>query len=305
MYRIQLTLPAHVQDDHSASLVLGLADVSLAQSAMRQGNHTSDWVLEWITDDKPAPATLEPILREHADTLGITLPVNLDWTIAAIDTTTDWLAETYRAFPPFSVGPFFIYGSHYADNPDWDGVPHEQMGLQIDAATAFGSGEHGTTKGCLQAMLDLKGMGVCPWNILDMGTGSGILAIAAWKLWKTPILATDIDAESVRVTEHHAGLNGVKLGGSGLSTQAGDGFSAPLVNKKAPYELIIANILAGPVIAFAAELAAVTDTPGYVILSGMLVEQAADVLAAYDIQGFALQERYDVGEWSSLLLRRR
>lgn len=300
MFRIQLALPAETQNEHAASLVSGLAALSVAQSAMRQGSYTGDWILEWLTEDKPEMAMLETTMRAEANTLGMKLPDRLSWDVSEIDDNTDWLAETYRAFPPFSVGPFFIYGSHYGE-----AVPEGQMGLQIDAATAFGSGEHGTTKGCLQAMLDLKGMGVCPWNILDMGTGSGILAIAAWKLWKTPILAVDIDAESVRVTDHHAGLNGVKLGGSCLSTQTGDGFAAPLVDKKSPYELVIANILAGPVIDFAADLAAVTDKPGYAILSGMLVTQAADVLAAYEAQGFALQQRYDVGEWSALLLTKR
>lgn len=243
---------------------------------------------------EPSVADLEATLRTMAE---CDLPDNLDWDVHVIDDNTDWLTQSYQAFPAFSVGPFFIYGSHHEG-----GVPGGQMGLQIDAATAFGSGEHGTTKGCLLAMLDLKGMGVCPWNILDMGTGSGILAIAAWKLWKTPILAVDIDAESVRVSEHHADLNGVKLGGSGLSCQVGDGFSVPLVDTKAPYELVIANILAGPVIDFAAQLEAATDKPGYALISGMLLEQTADVLAAYEAQGFALQQRYDVGEWSSLLL---
>jgi ribosomal protein L11 methyltransferase len=303
MFRAFISLPASFEDQHITALTDDLLDNALAQTALRQGNHLGPWVLDWFLEEKPDLADLTARLQVKAALLGHDLS-DIQWTIETVNTDTDWLADSYQAFPPFSVGPFYIYGSHYADNPEWDGVPDGLMGLQIDAATAFGSGEHGTTKGCLQAMLDLKGAGICPWNVLDMGTGSGILAIAAWKLWKTPILAVDIDAESVRVTEHHAALNGVNLGGSALSTQAGDGFSASLIDTKKPYELVIANILAAPLIDMAGDLAAVVDKPGYVILSGMLVEQAESVLEAYKTHGLHLKDRYDIGEWTSLLLRR-
>lgn len=303
MHRVSIHLPAHLQEHDIALLSQNLCEDALAQTALRQGSHTGAWAVEWIVEFKPDLQALATQLDVNSQILGVECG-DVKWAISDIDVDTDWLTESYRAFPPFSVGPFFIYGSHYADNPDWDGVPDGQMGLQIDAATAFGSGEHGTTKGCLQAMLDLKGAGICPWNVLDMGTGSGILAIGAWKLWKTPILAVDIDDECIRVTEKHAALNGVKLGGSSLTCQTGDGFNAPLVAKKKPYELVIANILAGPLIDMAAALAAVMDTPGYVILSGMLNEQAAEVQAAYEAQGLAFKQRYDIGEWTTLVLQR-
>ena len=304
MFRTFISLPAALQDHDIALLSDGLfVDEPLAQTALREGGHTGPWRVDWVLENAPDLADLTARLHVKASLLNYDL-ADAEWGVEPIDTETDWLAEAYRAFPPFSVGPFFIYGSHYADNPDWDGVPDGQMGLQIDAATAFGSGEHGTTKGCLQAMLDLKGAGICPWNVLDMGTGSGILAVAAWKLWKTPIAAVDIEDESIRVSERHADLNGVKVGDGVLSLEAGDGFSAKLAQDKKPYELVIANILAGPLIVMAADLAAVLDKPGYVILSGMLNEQAADVLAAYEAQGLSLQDRYDIGEWSTLVLRR-
>jgi ribosomal protein L11 methyltransferase len=300
MYRAAVTLPALFDEYEIARLAEGFEDLMpIAHSALRQGGHRGDWRLELILQDKPEPGDLQAHLSVQATLLGYDVQQGSAWAVEAIDTDTDWLQECYRAFPPFSVGPFFIYGSHYQE-----GVPDGQMGLQIDAATAFGSGEHGTTKGCLQAMLDMKGAGQCPWNVLDMGCGSGILAIAAWKLWKTPILAVDIDPESVRVSAHHAELNGVKLGGSCLTCAAGDGFATPLVGKKAPFDLIIANILAGPLIEMAADLAAVSDQRGYVILSGMLQEQAAEVLAAYESLGFTCLKRYDNGEWTTLKLQK-
>lgn len=300
MYRASVTLPAALQEYDIARLSEGFADLEpAAQVSLRQGGHTGDWRVEWILPQQPDPADLHARLHIQSAMLAYDLGAAQKWTVEPVDETVDWLQECYRAFPPFSVGPFFIYGSHYEG-----AVPDGQIGLQIDAATAFGSGEHGTTKGCLQAMLDMKGAGQCPWNVLDMGTGSGILAIAAWKLWKTPILAVDIDPESVRVTEHHADLNGVRRGGSCLSTQAGDGFAAPLVAKKAPFDLIIANILAGPLIDMAPALATVSDERGYVILSGMLNEQAAEVLSAYKPHGFTQRRRYDSGEWTTLLLQK-
>ena len=288
-------LPSTWPDGDVQALIL---DEALAYTAIRQGGHQGDWQLQWLFDYAPDPANLTARLNDIATQLGFTLPA-LDWSIDIIKQDTDWLAESYRAPPPLTVGPFFIHGSHHTGTS-----PEGLLALQIEAATAFGSGEHGTTKGCLQAMLDLKGAGICPWNVLDMGTGSGILALAAWKLWKTPILATDIDAESIRVTRRHADENGVKVGQGALRLQAGDGFAAPLVNEKAPYELIIANILAGPVIDFAQDLVKVLDDPGYVILSGMLQDQAEDVLSAYTPHGLKLRDRYDIGDWSTLALGR-
>ncbi len=298
MYRASIKLPADYKEESLTLLADAFEDISEAHVALRENTHSGPWNIEWVLRDAPDIVDLTARLSVQAQIQGLELP-SISWNISKIDTDINWLEESYKQPPPFSVGPFFIHGSHYEGD-----IPQGQMSLQIDAATAFGSGEHGTTKGCLQAMLDLKGRGQCPWNVLDMGTGSGILAIAAWKLWKTPILAVDNDAEAIRVSEHHADLNGVKLGGSALSIQTGDGFSASLVAKKAPFDLIIANILAAPLIEMAEALASVSDKNGYVILSGMLAEQADKVLSAYTKLGFSLKERYDIGEWSTLCLHK-
>ncbi|MGB4058448.1 MAG: 50S ribosomal protein L11 methyltransferase [Alphaproteobacteria bacterium] len=243
------------------------------------------WLVQCISEQEIPESVLTPI--HHGP-----------WEFETIPDDTDWLAKSYQQFPAFVVGPFFIYGSHHEG-----GAPDEKIGLQIDAATAFGSGEHGTTKGCLLAMVDLKDAGVCPWNVLDMGTGSGILGLAAWKLWKTPVLAVDNDPESVRVTARHRDMNHVPGDSTGLVCEAGDGFAAPLVQQKKPFDLVIANILAVTLREMVNDLQAVCDKNGFIILSGILNKQAAEVLATYEPLGFVLKNRYDIAEWSTLTLQ--
>ncbi len=287
MFSVRVKLPSDIDEGAAHKISDTLSGqghpVVVARESVKQD---ASWVLEWFLPEAPDKNSL-------IENIGLDVAAN-DITIEKIEVDADWLTKSYQQFPPFSVGPFFIYGSHY------DGkIPNGQYGLQIDAATAFGSGEHGTTKGCLMAMLDLKDAGACPWNVLDMGTGSGILGIAAWKLWKTPVLAVDNDPECVRVTEHHRDIN--KIPCADFTSETGDGFKTELVQQKKPFDLIIANILAAPLKEMAPELMAVTDENGYVILSGLLIEQADDVLAAY--KNFTLQNRYDVGDWSTLTLQ--
>lgn len=303
MYTVTLTIPESIDDHNAYTLAEALVDTALSSGAHRQERkHQNPWTLEWIMEDKPE--TQDIIARLSLQIAAHDLQdVTIDAKNLSIEKTPDdvnWLEKAYQDFAPFSIGPFFIYGSHYESN-----VPDGQIGLKIDAATAFGSGEHETTKGCMRAMLDLKGKGVCPWNILDMGTGSGILAIAAWKLWKAPIVAVDNDEESVIVTNRHAEMNGVKLGKGCLLTACGDGFHTAIVDKQKPYELILANILAGPVIEMAPDLCRVLDENGYCVLSGMLVEQADLVASAYEGEGLTLKERYDIGEWSTLVMHKK
>lgn len=256
--------------------------------------------MEWYFEDRPDAACLLTRLSIQAglnDTAQMLAELHNDDFEIDVVMEENWLEKVYQKHQPFTVGPFFIYGSHYEE-----AVPEGQIGLQIDAATAFGSGDHGTTKGCLIAMLDLKAKGQCPWNVLDMGTGSGILSIAAWKLWQTPITAIDIDAESVRVARRYQNINGVQDGQGAMQCEAGDGFAAPLCQSRAPYDLVIANILAGPLKEMAPDLKAVSDENGMVILSGMLQTQAGEVLNVYEDLGFALKDRIDIDKWSTLVL---
>ncbi|MEM7650590.1 MAG: 50S ribosomal protein L11 methyltransferase [Pseudomonadota bacterium] len=299
MFKASVSLPASLNEINTAVLAESAHDLCVSYSALRENNNKqSDWVLEWLFDEEADLSALKARLEIAAEIHDIQLPQNLELAQDAVP-ERDWLRYSYKQFPPFSVGPFFIYGSHSEGE-----VPEGQIGLQIDAASAFGSGEHGTTKGCLQAMLDLKGQGACPWNILDMGTGSGILTVAAWKLWKTPVMAVDIEEESIRVADHHIALNDVPTGEGNVRTLRSDGFGDKGVERRAPYDLIIANILVGPLKAMAKDLVTAADENGYVILSGLLHEQVESVLEIYEPLGLVLKKTLQIDEWSTLLLHK-
>lgn len=208
----------------------------------------------------------------------------------------DWLRHVHENFPPVEAGRFFIYGSHY------DGEkPAHLVPLCIDAATAFGSGEHETTKGCLMAFDKLATQHSFK-NALDMGCGSGILAIAIAKIWPAArIAAVDIDPESIIVTERHAGMNGCT---DTIRTETGDGYAAAIVAENAPYDLIAANILAGPLVDMAPSLDKYLAPGGYAVLSGLLGRQEDDVTKAHTALGLELAESIAVGEWRALVLRK-
>ncbi len=301
MYTIRFNIQNDLPNEMAYCLAESFVDIALSSAAARiDRKHKNPWILEWIMDEKPNKEDLISRISLQAAAHSIRdIDISADNISIEETPNINWLEKTYQEFKPFSIGPFFIHGSHYKDE-----VPQEQIPLKVDAATAFGSGEHETTNGCMQAMLDLKGKGACPWNILDMGTGSGILAIAAWKLWKSPILAVDNDEESVRVTARHAEMNGVSLSKSAMTCDCGDGFNTPSVSKQKPYELILANILAAPVIEMAPDLVKVLDDNGYCVLSGMLVEQAHLVASAYEGEGLTLKKQYDIGEWSTLIMQK-
>lgn len=296
-------MPPQLLETQVQDLSRAFEDLSQGSVSRRVDHDESKpWVVEWYFEDTPDPACLTARLsiQGHLNDNDMALDIhNTDFEIGEV-AEENWLEKVYQEHAPFHVGPFFVYGSHY-DGP----VPDGQIGLQIDAATAFGSGDHGTTKGCLMAMLDMKAAGQCPWNVLDMGTGSGILSIAAWKLWQTPVTAIDIDPESIRVAKRYQDLNGVKDGEGAMQCAAGEGFQTPLCQHRAPYDLIIANILAGPLKEMAPDLKAVSDENGMIILSGMLRTQADEVLQVYTGLGFVLKDRIDIDKWSTLVLQNR
>jgi ribosomal protein L11 methyltransferase len=211
---------------------------------------------------------------------------------------TDWVAENQRSFRPFEVGPFWVHPSHVAD-----GMPAGLLPLRIDAGLAFGTGTHATTRGCLKLLATLDPRETA--NAVDVGTGSGILAIAMAKLWQRKVLGGDNDAEAVEVAHENAGLNGV---GDLCRFVHAIGLDAPELEGCAPYDLIVANILAGPLAELSDSFAAAIRPGGRVLLSGLLVEQAADILTVYGQRGFAFERRADLETggawWRTLLLRR-
>lgn len=205
----------------------------------------------------------------------------------------DWLVENRRAFPPISVGDFFIYSSFYEDT-----LPTDRHGIKLDAATAFGSGEHPTTAGCLEAMTDLYRHGFRPQKILDMGCGSGLLALGAAKLWRVPVLAVDNDPEAVRVSQENTANNGVE---TYVTCALSDGYDPCIVTK--PYDLIIANILANPLCEMAGALAENLQPLGHAILSGILNAQAPSVIEAHAAKKLFLVDQIVRGDWSILHLK--
>ena len=207
---------------------------------------------------------------------------------------TDWVAEVNRNTPPVRAGRFFVRGTHVT-GPS----PPRSIEIVLDAGRAFGTGSHETTSGCLLA-LD-RAEAPPEGAILDLGTGSGILAIAAAKLWQRPVLAADIDPVSVATARENAARNGV---GGLMETRRSRGFSNPALRRRAPFGLIVANILADPLIRLAPAVARYLRDDGRAILSGLLTEQAADVAAAYEALGLAVRDRHPVGAWTTLAVGR-
>ena len=210
----------------------------------------------------------------------------------------DWVAKVRRDLAPVEAGRFWLYGSHDADK-----VPDGVVPLQIEATVAFGTGHHGTTLGCLRALDRLASDGVTCANVADIGSGTGVLAMAAARVWQhARVIASDIDAVAVDVALANAAINELE---ARLPCVEAAGFDHPVLQARAPYDLIFANILKGPLIELAPDMASHAAPGGWLILSGLLVAQADDVLAAYHAAGFDLAAREDIGDWATLVLRRR
>jgi len=208
----------------------------------------------------------------------------------------DWVRENRETFPPRRIGRYFIHGSHYRG-----AVPAGAIGLLIDAATAFGTGEHATTSGCLIA-LDRLARRRRRRSVLDMGTGTGILAIAAsrtWHLRASDVLAVDIDGGSVRVARENARRNGVA---AGVSARWSAGYQSRAVRERRPYDLVFANILARPLARMARDLAVALAPEGIAVLSGLLARQERFVLTAYRRQRLHLCHRIVIDGWHTLVL---
>lgn len=288
---VTLTLTPDLPEERIFAVASALEDEATSVSWLKSAD---GWQIQWVFAVKAPLKELEKQVQK----LGKIKPQKNQFAVADIP-DVNWLEESYRQFPPFQVGPFFIFGSHFEGK-----IPKGLIPLQIDAATAFGSGEHGTTRGCLEALAKLHVAGFKPKRILDMGTGSGILAIAAYKLWKKPTLAIDIDKEATRMACHHRKINKVPAGERGVVCATGDGFAAKQLGSST-YDLVIANILAGPLVSMASDLAARTTNGGVTLLSGLLISQESDIIAAYRANGFGAPRRITHGEWRTLLLNKR
>ena len=231
-------------------------------------------------------------LLAAAQNWGITLP---DYVIETVH-SDDWLTENVIKFAPVEAGDFVVYGVH-EKKVDL----HGKIGVKVYAATAFGS-EHQTTKSCLRAIADIAKLKPAVRKVLDVGTGSGVLAIAAAKRWPAAqVVAVDIDAESVAVTRQNAADNGVE---GQITAAYSDGYQAPVVQQNAPYEVIFANILARPLIAMAPEMAQALPLGGMAVISGFIDEQVEWVVGAHEKYGLKCQKMYREDNWCAALLEK-
>jgi ribosomal protein L11 methyltransferase len=206
----------------------------------------------------------------------------------------DWVREALAGLAPVTAGRFTVHGAH-----DRARIPRNRIGIEIEAALAFGTGHHGTTRGCLLA-LDWLCKSRPRRRILDLGTGSGVLAIAAARALRRPVLATDIDGAAVRAARANAALN--RAGGF-VEVIKADGVTAPKLRERGPYDLVLANILLRPLQRLAAPLTRLTAPGARVVMSGLLASQANAAIAAY--RGLALERRIDLDGWTTLILVRR
>lgn len=207
---------------------------------------------------------------------------------------TDWVAKVRRELAPVEAGRFFVHGSHDADK-----LPKGAEPLLIEAAMAFGTGHHGTTLGCLLALDRLVDAGFVGRSVADIGCGTAVLAMAAARIWSDPVIASDIDAVAIDVAQANVRANGLE---DRVRCVEAAGFDHPDLLAAAPFDLIFANILKGPLIALAPDLTDALASGGRAILSGILNEQADDVLAVYSRLGTNTLARDEIGEWTTLTL---
>ncbi len=295
-WHIALILPQHaleavaeILDEHATAV----STQSLERGDKLDGTPDEPWRLTAYCADAAQGGVLAALAAETLTGLGLAVP-EID--IEAVP-DTDWAAQNAQEFPLLFAGRFVVHGDHLAPPPG-------RVALHVNASNAFGSGRHGSTRGCLLA-LDRIANRRRVARALDLGTGSGILAIAIAKCWGgggmgvAEVLASDIDSAAVAVASAVAEANGVA---ARVTCVLSDGFAAPEIGAGAPYDLISANILADPLRHMAPDLAAHLAPDGMIILSGLLTSQEAEVSESYGRAGLRLADHVRLGEWSSLLL---
>jgi ribosomal protein L11 methyltransferase len=215
----------------------------------------------------------------------------------------DWLTLSQQGLEPIRAGRFFVHTPAHRDS-----VPAGSIAFEIDAGRAFGTGQHETTTGCLVALDRMKAESVRVSNLVDVGTGTGLLAFAALRLWPAArAIASDVDPIAIEVAAENAAINHIPVGRARgqLELAVAPGLDHRRLGTRAPYDLVIANILAGPLIALAPSLSGALAPGGWLILAGLLDRQADSVLAAYRRNGLRPIGRVDRGEWPTLVLKKR
>jgi ribosomal protein L11 methyltransferase len=284
VWRVEIAVPRAAAPPFAEAIEAHCAAVSW--TAPDEG----DALIIAFTADEPNREAIGIALEAIAEVLDLDVP----HARFAPEAPRDWVVETEVRFPALDVGRFHIMGSHIAEAP-----PLGRIALRIDAGPAFGSGEHGSTSGCLMA---LEGLAHRPVRrILDMGCGSGILAIAAARIWQAPVLACDIDRRSVAVTRINADRNGV---GRRIRAATSDGYHCRSVGECRPYDLIVNNILARPLMRLAGDLGRHLAPGGVAVLSGFIARDAARVLFAHRAAGLRLRRKIEIDGWVALVVGR-
>jgi len=286
-----LLLPARLDDKVMAAFELVFSELLDSVATSHQRDDNGDWQIEALFEYAPDAAVIDKMLAPLYRQQGITpMPITLVPVAAR-----DWLAENRAAFPPLHIGRFWIYGSHVTQPQ-----PPASLPLLIDAALAFGSGTHPTTEGCLRALQMIRS--IAPRRVLDMGCGSAILAMAGARLWPScQIVAADNDPVAVRVAARNRALNAIAPAKMRLAVSYG--FGSRIVCNQAPYDLVLANILAGPLSRMAPDLVPRLANNSWLILSGILHRQARSVEIAYRAQKMRLWHRICLGDWTTIIMR--
>lgn len=285
-YKAIWTGPESALEDASVTLTDVLYPPANAVSLTKQDDTLADdattWRLEAYFTERPDADALAALIDGAGAPQIEDLP------------DIDWVAHALEGLGIVEAGRFILYGSH-----DEDQLPDDEtrIAIRIDANQAFGTGHHPTTSGCL-TLLD-RFAGAPPESVFDLGCGSAVLSIAAAKLWDVEILGSDIDERSVEIANENIALNGVS---DLVSAIVADGFSDPRIRVRAPYDFVFANILAGPLTEFAPAMADHMARRGRVMLAGLMANQEAGVIAAYEAAGFKLINRLDHETWPVLLL---
>lgn len=280
------TLADKTNADALAEALEGLAPEPTGIGAFEMEDGSGLWEIGAYFEDAPDQAGLALLAAVHDAR---------PFTVSQLP-ETDWVSKVQRDLSPVEAGRFFVYGSHDADK-----VPDGREPLLIEASMAFGTGHHGTTLGCLRALDRLAGDGVRGEAVLDLGCGTAVLAMAAARLWPGVMLASDIDAVAVEVAQANVTAN--DLGGRVRCLEA-VGLDHPDLRAASPFDLIFANILKGPLIALAPGITQNLRPAGRVILSGILNEQADEVIAVYSEAGTTLDQREEIGDWTTLVMTR-
>lgn len=242
------------------------------------------WDVSGIFDEAPDEAGLALLAGMHGAG---------DFRLERVE-DRDWVAQVRAELTPVEAGRFVVYGSH-----DRARIAPNRIGLEIEAAQAFGTGHHATTQGCLLALDRLARQGLVATRIADIGGGTGVLAMAAVSIWPARAIAGDIDPVATTTARENVAANGV---GEAVACVTAAGFRHPRIHACAPFELVFANILAGPLKRLAPQMAAAQRPGGIAILSGILARQAAGVAAVYGGWGYRVRQRVTIDGWTTLVL---